>query len=220
MNVRLSMVALLAFALSCDFDAAFKHYCENNPQCKADAGTAGQARDGGDAVSATPIPPPRTCGPTNPCATPFEVCHPFGLVCMTTCNSPADCPPWLDTCTAIRDAYGTVYTPKVCTCTSAQICNSYASIFTCNPSDNLCERLCATTQDCVGFQPPRVCDELSGLCVVVPPTCYSNANCPLAAQPRCDPFSLRCTGCVSPSDCAARLDGFTQCSPDGSCVSP
>jgi hypothetical protein len=52
------------------------------------------------------------------------------------------------------------------------------------------------------------------------PSCTSNADCPNASQPRCDLASRRCMGCLGSADCAGRPDGFTQCSPSGSCVSP
>ncbi len=240
MRLARPLLALLGLAASCDFNAAFKRYCEKNPQCLADAGSGpetGSALDAADAVvavdavdavlavdagSSPRIPPPRTCGPSGECQNPKEVCHPFGQVCMMTCDTSADCPPWLDNCVEIRDPGSAVRAPKVCACTSAQICNSYANssatVFTCNPSDNLCEPLCASAQDCAMFQPPRVCDQASGRCQITSSPCSGNADCPSAAQPRCDPGSQRCTGCVSPGDCASRTDGFTQCSPTGSCV--
>ena len=217
------MMALLLVAATCNFDAALRRYCDNNPHCPAGAGGAGgaaQGRDGGDAQGLPPIPPPRNCGPYNACPYPNQVCHPFGSVCMQTCNTSADCPSWLDTCTEIRDPNGTVWTPKVCTCTSAQICNNYADGFTCSPVDSLCERLCATTPDCYPFYPPRVCDQLSGLCRVSTTPCNSNLDCPTAAQPHCDPVILRCTGCASFYDCNGRPDGRTQCGSTGACVSP
>ena len=267
-----AMLTLLGFAVSCNFDAAFNRYCENNPQCRADSGThtdapqsgdggdaedappqwqadsgtpmdapqsvdgycennpqcqadsgtvadAAQSGDGSDAEDAPPIPPPQNCSPSNPCADPSEVCHPFGQVCMMTCNTSADCPPWLDTCTEIHDpTNGAARTQKVCTCTRPHVCNGYANGFTCNFSDGLCERLCEGTQDCSGFQPPRVCDHLG--CQIAAPTCFGNANCPSADQPRCDPTSLRCIGCISSSDCADRTDGLTQCNAAGACVIP
>jgi hypothetical protein len=52
------------------------------------------------------------------------------------------------------------------------------------------------------------------------PTCLSNADCPSAAQARCDPTNSRCVGCIQPADCAGRLDGLTQCSPGGACTGP
>jgi hypothetical protein len=246
MRLAPPLLALLGLAASCNFDAAFKRYCEKNSQCLADAGSGpetGSASDAADAVVAVDavdavvavdavdaensprIPPPRTCGPSGECQNPKEVCHPFGQVCMMTCDTSADCPPWLDNCVAIRDSSGGPRTPKVCTCTSAQICNSYANsyttVFTCNPSDNLCERLCSSAQDyCAMFEPPRVCDQTSGRCQSSTSPCSSNTDCPSASQPRCDPVNQRCTGCISPADCAGRPDGFTQCGPTGSCVGP
>jgi hypothetical protein len=139
---------------------------------------------------------------------------------MRICGTSADCPPWLDACTEIRDPTGSTRPPKVCTCTSAKICSSHTNGFTCNPSDNLCEPYCETSQDCSGFRPPRVCDKFSGLCQISTSSCSGNADCTFAAQPRCDPVILQCVGCVSPSDCAGRADGFTQCSPTGACMSP
>jgi hypothetical protein len=218
--VRFSRLAvgLLGLLVACNFDAAFRRYCENNPQC--DGGTAGPSdglpgRDAADA-GGPPIPPPRNCGPYNPCPFATEVCHPFGSVCMQTCTTAADCPPWLDTCTEIRDPYGTVYTPKVCTCTLAQACNNYQDGFTCNPLDSLCERFCASTPECYSFQGPRVCDQVSGLCLLSSAICRSNLDCPTAIQPRCDPVILRCAGCVTFYDCAGR----TVCGPNGACISP
>jgi hypothetical protein len=213
-------VSLLVLTTACNFDEAFRRYCENNPQC--DGGTT-RPSDGSAArevVSGPPIPPPRNCGPYNPCPYPGEVCHPFGLVCLQSCTSAADCPPWLDTCTEIRDPNGTVWTPKVCTCTRAQVCADYQDGFTCNSLDGLCERLCATTPDCYGFQGPRVCDQLYGLCLLSSAICRSNADCPTAIQPRCDPVILRCAGCATFYDCAGRPDGRTVCGSNGTCAAP
>ena len=223
------LVALLGIVASCNFDAAFKRYCENNPQCVRDSSVGPEIgfqpetssgpetsppRDAGDAATSMTLPLPRICGPSLPCAGPRDVCHPSGQVCMTTCNGPADCPPW-DTCAPLR-ALGSGPGTSVCTCTSAQVCNSYASNLTCNPADNKCERLCASDQDCWMFQPPRVCDPVYSVCV----SCSANTDCPSANQPHCDSVSFRCTGCVGPLDCSYRTDGLTQCSSNGSCVSP
>ena len=257
-RVLLVRLALLGFVVSCNFDAAFKRYCENNPRCLPDSGIRPEAGTGPDSgsgleagtgpdsesgleagtgpeagigpeagqsfdvnvVDATQfIPTPKNCGPSTPCVGPREVCHPFGQVCMQTCTSSADCPPWLDTCAEIPDSKGPGHASKVCNCTSGQVCNNYASGFTCNPSDNLCEPLCASPQDCSGFQPARTCVQKIGVCLSTSPPCFSSAECPSAAQPRCDPVSSRCVGCLMPSDCAGRPDSLTQCSSDGSCVS-
>ena len=227
------LVALLGIVASCNFDAALKRYCENNPQCVRDSSVGPELGwgpetssgpetspplDAGDAADSMPIPPPTICSPSLPCIGPREVCHPLGQVCMTTCTGPADCPPW-DTCAELRDR-GSGPGTKVCTCTSAQVCHSYANDFTCNPTDNLCERLCASAQDCSTFQPARVCDPFYSVCVSATSSCSVNTDCPSADQPHCDPNGLRCTGCVGPTDCSSRTDGLTQCSPSGSCVSP
>jgi hypothetical protein len=171
-------------------------------------------RDGGQIVR-----PPRSCQSRNDCF-PNEICHPFGQVCMSVCTTSADCVqlPGLDTCAEIRDQGGVAITPKVCTCTASQFCESYGS--RCNSTDNLCERPCYTDWDCLMFQPPRACDKMSNVCQGSIQFCLSNADCPSAAQPRCDPVSAWCVGCVDSSDCAGRVDGFSQCSPVGSCVSP
>lgn len=137
---------------------------------------------------------------------------------MTVCNTAADCPRYLDTCVEIKDPSGNARTPKVCTCTSAQVCNSYSAGFTCNPTDSLCERLCASSPDCSVFQPARICDQLSGLCLSATPSCSSNSDCQSASQPHCDSVTLRCTGCVTDSDCASRPDGLVKCGSGGSCV--
>jgi hypothetical protein len=178
--------------------------------------------DGDSDAQVTPELPlqPKNCGPANPCTSPNEVCHPLGQVCMTTCTTSADCPPWLDTCTDVRDPRGGGRTARVCGCTGAQVCNNYANGFTCNPFDNLCERSCQTQQDCSGFMPPRKCDTFSGWCQSTLPACANNADCPSASQPRCDPTASRCVGCIQPSDCAGRSDGLTQCSPGGACSGP
>ncbi len=219
-------LVLAAFAGSCDFASAFQRYCANNPRCLTDAGAidagmidAQAAGDAADANNGPPIPPPTNCGPSGGCATPSQVCHPFGQVCMNLCNTSADCPPYLDTCVEIRDPAGNVRTPKVCTCTSAQVCNTYSAGFTCNPADSLCEPLCASGGDCAMYQPPRFCDQLSGLCQSTIPSCSSGADCS-PGQPRCDPVTLRCTGCVTDSDCSGRLDGLVTCGVSGSCVVP
>jgi hypothetical protein len=217
-----------------DFDAAYRRYCDYNPQCASDASAPRDAVPEAnpdvyittDAERNAPLDlpvdilPPRNCSLSMPCQGQNEVCHPFGYVCMQRCNSSADCPPWLDTCTEIRDPYGFVYTPKVCTCNTAQICDSYSSGFACNLLDSLCEKECASTNACSGFQPPRLCDELLGLCLASIQTCYVNANCPSPTQPRCDPISALCVSCVSSEDCAGRGDGFARCNDDGTCVAP
>jgi hypothetical protein len=240
-------LALLAAASSCDFDAAFRRYCEQSGECARDASAGPEASSGpevssgpeassGPEVSSGPetgpgqdsddgpaggrIPMPRSCGPNNDCG-PEQICHPVGQVCMKTCNSPDDCPQWLDTCIEIRDQNGSVRTPKVCTCSSAVVCSDFGGgNFTCHPTDQLCERYCSSAQDCDKFQPPRVCEKTLGLCESSAPACTSNADCPYAAQPHCDLPSRRCMGCLSSSDCADRPDGLTQCGPNGGCVSP
>jgi len=213
-----------------DFDAAHRRYCQDNPQCASDASTPSDARPevhiapdvARDAQSDLPmdIPPTQNCSLSMPCQGQNEICHPFGYVCLQMCNSSADCPPWLHTCTEIRDTYGFVYTPKVCVCSTAQICDSYSSGFACNLLDSLCEKECASTSDCSGFQPQRLCDQLTGLCVASIQTCYVNANCPSPTQARCDPISARCVRCSSSDDCAGRDDGFIRCNDDGTCVVP
>ncbi|HEX7499693.1 MAG TPA: hypothetical protein VF524_05230 [Polyangia bacterium] len=227
-NLALSWLVLLGGCF--DFDAAHRRYCQDNPQCASDAGTTSDASPDihiapdteRDAQSDQPvdITPPQNCSLSIPCPGQNQTCHPFGYVCLQMCNSSADCPPWLDTCTEIRDPHGFVYTPKVCSCNTAQICDSYSSGFACNLLDNLCEKECASTSDCSGFQPPRLCDQLIGLCVASIQMCYVNANCPSPTQPRCDPVSGRCVSCSSSDDCAGRGDGFVRCKDDGTCVAP
>lgn len=230
-------LSCLALAGGCfDFDAAHRRYCENNPQCASDAKPATDTTPDAniapnaehDAQPDSPadippphnIPPPDNCGPSMPCQGQNEICHPFGYVCLQMCNSSADCPPWLDTCTEIRDPYGFVYTPKVCACNTAEICDSYSSGFACNLIDSLCERECADDSDCSVFQPPRLCDQLIGLCVPSIQICYVNSNCPSPTHPRCDPVSGRCVRCGSSDDCAGRGDGLSRCSDVGACVAP
>jgi hypothetical protein len=162
---------------------------------------------------------PKSCGRNDDCG-PDQICHPLGQVCMKTCNDKADCPQWLDTCAEIRDPNGGGRTPRVCQCSSATVCNSIGGDFTCHPTDNLCERLCSRAEDCGMFQPPRLCEPVSGLCLNPGSSCASNLNCPSPAEPRCDLASRRCMGCLGSVDCASRPDGLTQCSPDGSCVPP
>ena len=239
------MLALFGLA-SCNFDAALKRYCDNNPNCHADAGPTlevgfelglevepevglevgpeaglevglevGQGGEVSDAEFLSPIPPPKNCTSSNDCSSPDEFCSPLGQVCVKTCNGPADCPPWLGSCSDTRG--GPTRGPKVCSCTF-QSCNNYSNVFTCNPSAGLCERACGNDQDCSGF-PPRICDLPTGLCKAVPQTCSVSSDCP-SEQPRCDATSLVCSGCLSSTDCTGRSDGFSQCSQSGSCVGP
>ncbi|HEY5284829.1 MAG TPA: hypothetical protein VIM14_18700 [Polyangia bacterium] len=225
------VLSCLALAGGCfDFDAAHRRYCENNPQCASDAKITADATPDGDIApdaerDAQPnppvdIPPPHNCSLSTPCQGQNEICHPFGYVCLQMCNSAADCPPWLDTCTEIRDPHGVVYTPKVCACNTAEICDSHSSGFACNLLDSLCERECAGDGDCSGFQPPRLCDQLIGLCVASIQICYVNSNCPSPTHPRCDPVSGRCVRCSSSDDCTGRIDGFARCDETGVCVAP
>jgi hypothetical protein len=186
----------------------------------ASPGDAPQEREGRPEDAKRLIPPPRNCGPSAPCPGPGEICHPFGFVCLQPCSTTADCPPWLDNCTEITDASGTIYTNKVCTCTSAQICDNQTNGFACNPLDNICEKECAGPDECGMYQPPRLCDRMSGLCVASAQTCYVNAHCPSPFQPRCDPVSNRCVRCTSNDDCAGRRDGLVRCDSNGSCVNP
>lgn len=215
-----AMLALLGFASSCNFDSAFKRYCDNNPRCQADAGPTlevGQGSEVKDAELPPSIPSPKNCASPNDCSAPDEFCHPLSQVCMKTCNAPTDCPPWLGGCSDPRG--GPLRGQKVCSCT-AQSCNNFATLFTCNPSDGLCERICGTDQDCSGFQPARTCDQQRGWCLPIPQTCAGSADCLSAAQPRCDFVSLLCAGCASSADCAGRPDGLSQCTPAGNCVGP
>jgi hypothetical protein len=239
------LLAVLVFCGACNFDAAFDNYCAKNPRCAADAAAGPEAGKeagpeagpdlgpdnggepaadagsdmGPDTGGQGQIRPPKSCSSRYECAS-NEICHPVGLVCMLTCKTAQDCPPYLDTCAEIRDSGGGARTPKVCTCTVARVCDDYARGFVCHPTDNLCERLCGNTQDCSAFQPARVCDQLSGFCQSTIPSCASNGNCPTASQPHCDLGISRCVGCLDNSDCAGRSDGLTQCSATGSCVSP
>ena len=213
-----AILALFGFAASCNFDAAFKRYCENNPQCGADAGIAVEAGKGGETGEvAPPIPPPKSCATNSDCPNPDESCNPYSHLCMKTCATSADCPPWLDTCLPIPSP---APVQGVCACT-AQSCNSYDTTFTCQLWDGLCEPMCTTPQDCSGFQPPRFCDLESGLCLIAPlKACTRNSDCVYSVQPRCDPSTFWCTSCVSSSDCAGRPDNLTQCDSAGTCVSP
>jgi hypothetical protein len=226
--------ALTLGMLACDFDAAMDRYCAGNARCAPDAGLrdassndapladdVGPPLDGPpDNNPGLPIPPPMSCGPSNGCNAPNQVCHPFAQVCLDLCTSAEDCPHYLDTCAEIVDPEGNARTPKVCTCTSAQACNGYSAGFTCNPTDGLCERLCAGNRECGMFQPMRFCDRLSGTCQSTTPSCSASSDCPSPGQPRCDPVTLRCTGCVSDSDCSGRPDGLVRCGSNGGCVSP
>jgi hypothetical protein len=175
-------------------------------------------RDGGS-DGPTFIRPPRSCISSSDCNGPNEICHPFGQVCMTACRTPADCPPWLDACAEISEPSGTRRTPKVCGCTPWGSCDSYVPGFRCNPVDNLCEPPCHTTFDCSVFLQPRVCDQSTNFCSPMQ-TCLSNADCVYSALPRCDWTLSSCVGCVAAADCSGRVDGLTECSPNGSCVRP
>jgi hypothetical protein len=231
-----AMFALFGLA-SCNFDAAFNRYCDNNPRCQSDAGPiadmgpdvgqdvvpdfvpdVGPGSEVNDAASQPAISPPKTCASLTDCSASDEVCHPISQVCVKTCNGPTDCPAWLGSCSDIRGG-PTTRGPKVCSCTF-QSCNNYSSNFTCNPSGGLCERACGNDQDCLGALPPRTCDLPTGLCVPIAQTCSVSSDCP-PMQPRCDPTSLVCTECVSSTDCAGRSDGGSlQCGPAGGCVGP
>jgi len=236
-----TMLSLLGLA-SCNFDAAFKRYCENNPRCQGDAGPkleaapasdvapasdpwptpdapptleVGQGSEVNDADFRPPIPPPKNCSPPNVCSSTGEFCHPLSQICVKTCNFPSDCPRWLDSCSDSRG--GPPRGQKFCAC-SATSCNGYSG-FVCDPMDGLCKPICATDQDCSGGQVSRICDVPSGVCQTIPQTCSSNADCTSPAQPHCDPASLLCTRCVTSADCADRSDGGPlQCGPGGSCV--
>ena len=232
------LLAVPALLASCNFDEAIKRYCDNNPQCFADSGAASEVpaqaaedvltgqdgligQDDAETPGSPSIPPPANCGFGNNCSNPNEFCHPVARVCMQICKAPTDCPSYLDQCTDVVDPRsGSVVGPKVCSCSGLQACSSHGAGFVCNPPEMLCERPCATDQDCSGFQQARVCNQQTGWCQGAPPSCSANSDCPSAAQPRCDPMSQRCTGCKLGTDCAGRPDGFTQCSPTGSCVSP
>jgi hypothetical protein len=240
--VRASGIALLLFAgaVSCNFDAAFGRYCADNPSCpRADAGVGPETapdippdttaipdtstaapevggREGGSDQSFPP-PPPKICTSRDSCGA-GEICHPFGNVCMKTCNTVDDCPPYLDACAEITDRNGGVVgAPKVCKCTNTPNCNNYGTNFTCNSLDNLCEHICNGQQDCSRFEPARTCDQNDGQCLN---TCYGNRDCPSATQPRCDPSTSRCAGCTSDYDCGNRPDGLTRCDASGACVRP
>lgn len=240
---------LLAWAASCNFDAAFERYCQNNPRCARPDGATGletapdtvpdttpdmtvppdtpvMPADGGfgrdllgDGFPPLLPPPPRSCRQDNDCSAK-EVCHPLANVCMKTCATFDDCPPFLDTCAELSDEGGVpMSTIQVCQCRIADNCASYARNFTCNAYDNLCERMCRSNQDCQIFDPPRVCSVTSGLCQRASGSCSSNRDCQ-PSQPRCDLVASHCAGCLGPLDCAYRPDGLTQCSPTGACVSP
>jgi hypothetical protein len=251
-----SLLALLLLPAGCDFDGAFKRYCQGNPQCRSDArpetglqakdaatgaGTGPEIKDaaegpetgleikdaatgaetGPDTAFLPPrILPPRNCTSSDQCQGPDNVCHPFGKVCLKSCSSAADCPPWLDTCAEIRDPYGTASTPKVCTCSMAASCDKAASGFACNFLDGLCEKECQGPSECAYFQPPRVCDQMAGLCMATMPNCSVNAHCPAPSQPRCDTVNRRCVSCASNNDCVSRPDGLARCDLNGSCIAP
>ena len=234
-----AMLALFGLA-SCNFDAAFKRYCENNPRCQADAGPTsdvgpdlGPDLDVGpdaapdvapDAVpgsevndvdSRPAISPPKTCASPNDCSGSNEVCNPISQVCVKTCNSPTDCPAWLGSCSGASG--GPMRGQNVCSCTALS-CNSYPG-FVCD-SDGSCKPICKIDQDCLGFPLPRACDPPTGLCKPIPQACSLSSDCP-PMQPRCDPSSLLCAGCISSDDCAGRSDGGSlQCGPAGGCVGP
>ncbi|MBN2575741.1 MAG: hypothetical protein JXP73_14340 [Deltaproteobacteria bacterium] len=232
MKMPWSLCGLVAVALSCDFDAAFERYCENNPACQKDAAAGPEAgpdsgpetdpnRDAGEGERSRSIALPKVCGRNNEgCDSRNEVCHPFGQVCMRKCETADDCPPWLDTCAEIREPGGQARTGRVCMCSSTKVCNSYDADFVCHNADNLCEPLCENDDDCSRYQPTRFCDRLTSQCVRDVRICLGNWDCPSAAQPHCDPVSQRCTGCVDDSDCSERPDGLVQCGPTGSCVAP
>jgi hypothetical protein len=230
------LLALLAAAPCCDFDAAFKRYCQDNPLCGRDAAIGPEAgpevgaeagpesgpeaspeRDVGQVDKPPPIPLPQICGRIEECNGANQICHPFAGVCVTTCETSDDCPRWLDTCAEIREPGGPTRSPKICTCSSSQVCANYTSLFVCNPADNLCEPLCAVDQDCGKYQPERVCDQATHLCQRL---CFGGRDCPSAAQPRCDSTTQLCAGCASNSDCYDRPDGLTECSSTGACVYP
>lgn len=207
---------------SCDFDKAFKRYCENNPKCYQDAGGAsevGPDAAGADAFPLVPPPFPRSCGS---CAS-NEVCRTASKACLQTCTTVADCPPWHDSCQPLPDPKGGPDTPPVCICTSAQVCANFGD-YSCNGFENQCEKLCSaqpgSQQTCAGFQPARLCLDPPGWCEPTAPACLSNLDCTYPTAPRCDPLSLWCVACTSNYDCVGRPDGLTVCAANGSCVSP
>ncbi len=229
----LAWVVVLGLS-SCDFDKAFKRYCENNPKCFQDAGgtsevgpdAAGPDAAGPDANDAAadafplvPPPFPRSCGS---CAS-NEVCRTASNACLQTCTTVADCPPWHDSCQPLPDPKGGPDTPPVCICTSAQVCANFGD-YSCNGFENQCEKLCSaqpgSQQVCAGFQPARLCLDPPGWCEPTLPACLSNLDCTYPTAPRCDPLSLWCVGCAGSRDCAGRPDGLTVCAANGSCVSP
>ncbi len=214
---RASLLLLLALA-ACDFDDAYRKYCEGNPACAEPPGDAGGIPDAGaSAPDAAGLAFPTSCARPTDCA-PSEVCHPRGRVCVPSCETAATCPTGLDTCAPQQGPHGET-TPPVCGCSTAQSCAQAFAGSTCNPLDNLCEPLCQKDQDCAGFDPPRTCDEVSGLCLQGPTSCTANTDCASATQPRCDQGMGRCTKCFSPDDCAQRTDGLLDCDPGtGACV--
>lgn len=228
-----SVLVLLGLA-SCNFDAAFKRYCDNNPRCQADAGFApevgletgletgpeaglevARGSEVNDVEPPWSIPLPKACTVPNDCSGTNEICHPISQVCVKTCNVPTDCPAWLGSCSDSRG--GPTRGPKVCSCTAAS-CNSYKG-YVCD-SDGSCKPICVSDQDCLGFPLQRTCDGTTGFCKPISQPCSVSADCPLM-QPRCDPTSLVCSSCLSSADCAGRSDGgLGQCGSAGGCVGP
>jgi len=163
-----------------------------------------------------PSSPPRSCMSTGDCLS-GEMCHPTGRVCVSTCRSRGECPPWLD-CVDLLDPSGGSRNTKVCACTGTPRCDTAApgSGYRCNPMDGLCEPSCSSSDDCANFQPARTCDLVWTVCV---PSCTTNADCSFAL-PRCDSESNRCIGCQNNVDCADRSDGLSVCTFTGACGNP
>lgn len=217
MNARAFL--LLGLLGACNFDAAFSRYCQNNPNCKPDAGKdlgPNPSPDLGPDLSMDTFVPPdsgrpdgggggrpdsgggglppffmRSCASPADCNAPMETCHPTTQTCIPTCRSPADCPYWLDACIDPRGPFGgPTSMPRICACSNSQVCRQLSPDFSCNAADNLCT-----------------------------PPCYSNADCPTLRTPRkCSPFSNVCVECVETTDCSGRTDGFTECDSRGLCV--
>jgi hypothetical protein len=138
-----------------------------------------------------PIRPFRSCSSPADCNGPGETCHPGTQVCIPTCRSPSDCPPWLDKCIDVRGQPGGPNPPtRICACSNSQICGQYLPNSRCNDADNLCQPACYSSADCSGLNPPRMCN----------------------------PFTQICVECITSTDCSSR-DGLPDCDSTGRCVS-
>ena len=219
------LLVLMVFVWSCDFDSAFRQYCDESGNCP-DAASPPDTRTVADVPSEPDLPPspgdtappirlPQPCGAGLHYCGPNELCHPLNQICMQKCIGDGDCPRelGLDRCDEVRVPGGPEHV-KVCKCSSWQACDKVASGFICSNEDRLCEPRCGETADCENFALPRVCEPVSGECKR---PCKDKWDCYDPEFPRCDQDTRLCKPCIDVYDCYGRPDGKSQCV-SGTCV--